>query len=120
MKKNLYFLFLALLALALPAQAETWTYDFESFSTDIDGQGPRKAIEANLNGLECQMYGVRANADGDDYHDGQGSMRIYGEVGSVTKPGNEITNFTLMTPRSIGTVSFTLCANAYWSAFQIE
>ena len=66
MKKNLYSLFLALLALALPAQAETWTYDFESFSTDIDGQGPRKAIEANLNGLEWHMYGVRANADGDD------------------------------------------------------
>lgn len=120
MKKNFYSLFLALLALALPAQAETWTYDFESFSTDIDGQGPRKAIEANLNGLEWHMYGVRSNADGDDYHDGQGSMRIYGEVGSVTKPGNEITNFTLMTPRSIGTVSFTICAHAYWSAYQVE
>ena len=119
MKKPFYTILLALLVLALPAQAEDWTYDFETFATDINSQGPRKAIEATLNGLEWHMYGVRNNADGNDYHDGQGSMRIYGEVGSVTKPGNEITNFTLMTPRSIGTVSFTLCANAYWSAYQV-
>ena len=115
MKKPFYTILLALLALALPAQAEDWTYDFETFATDINSQGPRKAIDATLNDLEWHMYGVRNNADGDDYHDGQGSMRIYGEVGSVTKPGNEITNFTLMTPRSIGTVSFTLCYKPYRS-----
>lgn len=120
MKKKLYTILFGLLALALPAQADTWTYDFESFATDTGGEGPRKAVQANLNGLEWHMYGVRCNADGDDYHDGQGSMRIYGVVGSATRPGNEITNFTLLTPRSIGTVSFTICANAYWSAYQID
>lgn len=120
--KNLKLAIAALLTMvgfALPANADTWTYDFENFATAIGGSGPRKAIDATLNGLTWHMFGVRSNFDDTDYHDGQASMRIYGEVGSPTKPASEITNFTLTTPRSIGTVSFEICANNQWKDWQV-
>lgn len=94
--------------------AEGWSYDFENFATATAGDGPKKAIDAELRGLTWHMYGVRSNYDDTDYADGACSMRIYGEVSKA----KEMTNFTLMTPREIGTFSFTLRANETWGDYQ--
>lgn len=100
--------------------ADDWTYNFNNFGADIGNKGPKVAIDATLNGLEWHMYGVRSNYDDTDYSNGGGSMRIYGEVGSSLSGAEEMTNFTLMTSRSIGTFKFTMAANANWTNYQKE
>lgn len=121
MKKNIYLLLVLVLSAVLPANADTWTYDFEDFGTVTGNNGPKAALDVTLNGLQWHAYGVRSNATDDDWKDGDGSMRIYGEVSSSTsRPAAETPNFTLAEARSIGTFSFTIAQNSYWQDMQVK
>lgn len=113
-KTNIWILLIFCLCSVQKSFAEEWTYNFDNFMTATAGNGPKRAIDAELNGLMWHMYGVRTNADGTDYVDGAGSMRIYGEINSA----KELTNFTLTMPRDIGTFKFTVCANETWVDYQ--
>lgn len=113
-------LFLSLFATCLafacmhPAAAQDWTYDFEDFTQAINAQGPKRVIDATLNGVGWHMYGVRDNYDGTDFCNGKGSMRLYGEMMSSSSDADEPINFTLSEPRSIGTFEFKMRANSNW------
>ena len=113
-------LFLSLFATCLafacmhPAAAQDWTYDFEDFTQAINAQGPKRVIDATLNGVGWHMYGIRDNYDGTDFCNGKGSMRLYGEMMSSSSDADEPINFTLSEPRSIGTFEFKMRANSNW------
>lgn len=116
MKHLLLSLFATCLTFACmhPAAAQDWTYDFEDFTQAINAQGPKRVIDATLNGVGWHMYGVRDNYDGTDFCNGKGSMRLYGEMMSSSSDADEPINFTLSEPRSIGTFEFKMRANSNW------
>lgn len=114
---NILLILVAFFCSAQSVMAEEWSYDFENFASAIKGEGPKKAIDATLNGLDWHMYGVRSKVDdAGDYAEGQGSMRIYGTINSA----KEMTNFTLTSPRDIGTFKFMIGANSDWKDHQVE
>lgn len=98
------FVCLALFAsLRLCAQeSQNWSYDFEDAKKAIGDQ--HKKLELTLNGLKWVSYSLRCNGDADDYVDGKGSARIYGEKSYM----KEMPYLQLKEnkPGGIGTVSF--------------
>lgn len=100
------FLFVCLLlfcSLQLCAQEnQNWSYDFEDAKKAIGDR--HKRLELTLNNLKWVSYSLRCNGDANDYVDGKGSARIYGEKASMKEyPYLQLKENK---PGGIGTVSF--------------
>lgn len=121
MKKFYIYLVIAVSAMLFPSQtkAATWTYDFENIESLINNEGPRKAIDANFNGLMWHMYGAKRNIDDMDWCNGEGSICLNGTLLNSSILATETPNITLTTSRSIGTFEFYAAAHDYWKNNQI-
>ena len=108
MRKIYTLLYALALMTAQQAKAETWSYDFEDFASIIGDNGPRVIDDIVINGLTWHIHGVNPSKDYTDWANGNMSMRLYSTTNKDRNKGNEIVNFTLASPRDIGTVSFMI------------